>query len=70
MPLAIARPDFTYLISSLANHEQLFFVLTLGVIKKHDSSSHGGKPIALADSKNSPAILSKEQMKVVLEVVC
>jgi hypothetical protein len=27
------------------------------------------KIIALADSKNSPAILSKEEIKVILEVV-
>jgi len=41
----------------------------LGVRKKHNSSSTGGKTIVLANSKNSPTILSKEEMKVILEVV-
>jgi len=33
------------------------------------TAAHMEKAIALADSKNSPAILSKEEMKVILEVV-
>ena len=33
------------------------------------TAAYMGKTIALADSKNSPAILSKEEIKVVLEVV-
>jgi alcohol dehydrogenase class IV len=33
------------------------------------TASHMEKIISLADSKNSPAILSKEDMKVVLEIV-
>jgi alcohol dehydrogenase len=33
------------------------------------TASHMEKTISLADSKNSPAILSKEEMKIILEVV-
>ena len=33
------------------------------------TAAHTGKIIVLADSKNSPALLSKEEMKIILEVV-
>ena len=33
------------------------------------TASHMGKTIALADSKNSPVLLSKEEIKIVLEIV-